>query len=118
MRILVIVGSSPWGSSRPSAALRFVRAAVAVGEQVPAVFFHDDGVYNAVPGGLSDDGLTSPQAGWRSLAADFGVDLLLCPAAVGRRLPADAIGTAAPFHEQGLGRLLELLFECDRVVRF
>jgi tRNA 2-thiouridine synthesizing protein D len=118
MRILVIVSSSPWGCARPSAALRFVRAALAGGERVPAVFFHDDGVYNALPGTLSDDGLASPQAGWRSLAAEFGLDLLLCPAAAGRRLPESASGDLAPFREEGLARLVELLYESDRVVRF
>lgn len=118
MRILVIVSSSPWGSSRASTALRFVRAVVAGGEQVTAVFFHDDGVYNALPGGLSDDGLASPQADWRSLAEDHGVDLLLCPAAAGRRLRGDALGNAVPFRQEGLARMLELLFASDRVVRF
>ena len=63
MKILVIVNESPWGSSLASTALRFVHAACAAGHEVPAVFFHNDGVYNALEGEVSDGGLISPSQG-------------------------------------------------------
>lgn len=119
MDILVIVNASPWGTSLPGAAYRFVTAALDLEQRVPAVFFHDDGVYNAVAGRMADDGLPAPQAQWAALARDNGIDLLLCSAAAARRMPeALAADLEKPFREAGLAEMLELMDGCDRVVTF
>lgn len=117
-RILVIVEASPWGSSLSTAAWRFVRAAVTAGVRV-TVFFTGDGVYNAVAGELSDQGLDSPQQCWQAFGASQDVELWLCPAAVARRLPAQVADQLFPdFTVTGLTRLFEQMAASDRVVSF
>jgi tRNA 2-thiouridine synthesizing protein D len=118
MRFLVTVSASPWGSSRATAAWRFVRAALESGDQA-VVFFHDDGIYNAVAGELSDDGLDSPQRRWRTLSEEHQLQVWLCPAASARRLPASLL-SQLPAHcsQAGLTSLLETMGEIDRLVSF
>lgn len=119
MDILVVVNESPWGSSLAGAAQRFVKAALDAGEAVPAVFFQNDGVYNALAGRASDDGLPSPIETWCELAGEKGTQMLLCSAASARRLDrqaADSLPDA--FREAGLAAMWELARRCDRVVTF
>lgn len=119
MKLFVIVNESPWGSSLASSALRFVSAVVKSGNQVPAVFFHNDGVYNALPGRLSDDGMASPVTQWCQLANEHSIDMLLCSAAAARRFPADfAKILPTPFTEAGLAQMWVRAGLCDRVVSF
>lgn len=119
MDILVIVTESPWGSSRGNAARRLVRAAWAGGDRVPAVFFRNDGVYHALPGRASDDGLATPGETWSVLGRETGMDLLICAAASARRFPPGvSAGMAEGFTEAGLARMWELAAACDRVVSF
>lgn len=119
MDIFVIVNESPWGSSLASTALRFVAAAPDAGHRVSGVFFHDDGVYNALPGRLSDDGLESPQSQWCELAGNQGFELLLCSAAAARRLPFNSKALwSDQFVETGLAQMWFRAGSCDRVVSF
>ncbi len=119
MDILVIVNESPWGSSLATAALRFVRAAQHSGKCVPAVFFHNDGIYNALPGRVSDDGLPSPVQSWVELAEYGETELLLCSAASARRLAQSAVNELpGAFREAGLVEMWGLAGRCDRVVTF
>jgi len=119
MKLLIIVRSSPWGSSRTSAAVRLATAWLGRSDGRVAVYFRDDGVYNVLPGTASDGGLDSPQIRWRELARNPSVDLVLCPAAVARRLPADVPGEPRGFFRQaGLPEMLSQLRESDRVVCF
>lgn len=119
MKLFIIVNESPWGSSLASTALRFVAAAPGSGNQVSSVFFHDDGVYNALPGHLSDDGLDSPQTQWCKLASEQGFKMLLCSSAAARRLPADAKAVwSDQFTEAGLAQMWVMAGSSDRVVSF
>jgi len=119
LRILVIVNESPWGSSLATAALRFVRAAQHAGNRVAAVFFHGDGIYNALPGRVSDDGLPSPAQSWRELAGQGKTELLLCSTASARRLMQSSVNEFPDeFREAGLVEMWDLAERCDRVVTF
>ena len=119
MDILVIVNESPWGSSLATAALRFVRAAQHSGKRVPAVFFHNDGIYNALLTRSSDDGLPSPVHSWCELAGRGETELLLCSAASARRLAQSAVNELpTAFREAGLVEMWGLAEHCDRVVTF
>jgi tRNA 2-thiouridine synthesizing protein D len=119
MDILVIVNESPWGSSLAGTAQRFIRAALDAGHRVPAVFFQNDGVYNALGGRAADDGLPSPFTGWCELGRRSGVQLLLCSAASARRLEQSQVDQLpAGFREAGLARMWELAVDCDRLVTF
>jgi sulfur relay protein TusD/DsrE len=118
VRLCVVIGSGPWGDSRATTALRFVRAAMAAGHHT-TVFFRDDGVYNAVAGEVSDGGLESPQSAWVKLAEESGIVLLLCPAATARRMDLSVTERLpACWRQAGLTRLMEIMSESDRVVHF
>lgn len=119
MKFLLVVNESPWGSTLALAALRFARAVVAEGFEVGAVYFRDDGVYNALPGRSTDAGTEDLARGWAALARDRQTPLLICSAAAGRRLPGDALEAApAPFRPAGLVEMVGLMERCDRVVSF
>jgi sulfur relay protein TusD/DsrE len=96
--------------------LRFARAAPAAGLQIIAVFFREDGVYNALADTIADAGTPELAAAWQETAANSGIRLLLCSASSQRRLPA---GSHAPgFEQTGLAEMLELIQQADRVVSF
>lgn len=117
MNILLVVNASPWGGTLANTALRFLRAALADGQQVSAVWFQGEGVYNALPGRATDPGATDLLQAWIEAAAAHGAELLLCSGAALRRLPAQP-SPPAPFREAGLAEWLERAGACDRVVAF
>ena len=115
MKFLVIVNESPWASGLALCASRFVRAATASGHGITAVFFREDGVYNAVPGELTDTGTPDLVKTWAELASAAGTRLLLCRSSRLRRLENKPTGG---FEESGLTEMFELLLHSDRVVSF
>lgn len=119
MKVLVIVNSSPWGSSLGVTALRLVRAMLRDGLRdelrVAAVYFREEGVYQALPGRVADAGTPSLRDAWLELQGQTGVPLLLCSSAAQRRLEACPEGG---FREAGRAEVLELMQDCDRVVAF
>jgi len=126
VKCLIIVNESPWQTALPVCALRFARAAASVGLEITAVFFREDGIYNALDAAATDAGTPDLNQGWRDLAAQGGVRLLLCSASCQRRLPAgfDLPDSQQPdfrkvgFQQSGLADMLELLQQADRVVSF
>lgn len=84
--------------------------------QLAAVFFREDGVYNALAGTLADAGTPELSAAWRELAARCGTKLLLCSASTQRRLPAGCEITE--FQQSGLADMLEWVQTSDRVISF
>lgn len=118
LKFLVMVNTSPWGSSRSGVALRFLRATLEAGHEVSALYFRGDGVYHAMPGRQADPGATDLSKGYASLAQSGQFQLLLCSAALSRRFEASADTFQAPWQAAGLARWVELLGESDRVVSF
>ena len=119
MKILVIVNESPWGSSLVTTALRFVQSANQSGHKVPAVFFQNDGSYNAFDGRVSDDGMVSPSRAWQEIGREHHTRLLLCSAAFARRFMTESIGKLPEeFREAGLPQMWDIARRCDRVVSF
>ncbi len=119
MSILLIVHASPWGSSLANTALRFALAATLEGHSVAAVFFHGDGVYNAIPGRKTDPGAHDLADAWAQLAESHATDLMLCSGSSGRRLSVADIDHAPPgFREAGLVEMLSVMESCDQVVSF
>ena len=119
MDIMVIVNESPWGSSIASTAMRFVQAAHLAGNRVVAIFFKNDGIYNAQSGSMSDDGLISPANGWCEIGREKSTPLLLCPAASARRFDQALIDKLPKeFRQAGLLEMWAIAQDCDRVVTF
>ncbi len=117
MKIGLLVNEGPYNHQAADTAYQFARAALAKGHEIPRVFFYHDGVNNASK-------LTEPPQDdrnvvnrWSKLAAEKGIDLVVCVAAGLRRgLVEDNL--APGFRISGLGQLVETGIESDRLVVF
>ena len=112
---MVIVNDSPWGSCLSVTALRLLRAFIASGVRVDAVYFRGEGVYNARPVQAVDHGTPDLYESWRELSQAHGIPLLLCKSASRRRFDCDPGGG---FRSVGLAEVVERMGACDRVLTF
>ena len=117
MKFVIMVRDAPTGSPGPATALAFARAVLARGHELLRVFFYFDGVMNAdrlaVPTG-EDRNLPRE---WSQLAAETGVELVVCITAGQRRGLREA-NLAPGFRISGLGQLVEAVLRADRYVTF
>ncbi len=128
MKLAVVINGSPTASQAASTALRYVEAALALGHQVPRVFFYGESVHTA-------NALTTPPQDesnltrrWQSLAKQHQIELIVCIAAAVRRGVLDnreagryaqAAGNLADgFELSGLGQLVDATLNADRVITF
>ncbi len=128
MKFVIQVNEGPYQHQTTDSAYQFTRAALARGHDVLRVFFYHDGVNNGTR-------LTSPPQDdrdvvgrWSALAAEHGLDLVICVAAAHRRgildesemkrLDKDAHNLAPGFRISGLGQLIEGVVLADRLVVF
>ncbi len=125
MDILVIVNQGPRpngeaGDFSPAmTALRFVRAALKAGHKVPAVFFQGEGINNAIERIEPGDHLQPAPNLWQQVTEHHHIDLLLCSAAVARRLDKEtAAKIKKSFCHAGLATMWDIAGRCDRVVTF
>ena len=114
VKFLIVVNESPWGSGLALCALRFARSVIVRGEEVSAVFFREEGVYNAIAGTASDGATENLADAWGSFSDQHGIRLLLCSSSRQRRLPETF--AADHFKDSGLAEMLELMQESDRVI--
>ena len=117
MLIAVTINEGPYQHQASDTAYLFCKAALEKGHEIRRVFFYNDGVNNA-------SSLTEPPqddrnivARWSKLAADHGVDLVVCVAAALRRGIKDE-NLAPGFRISGLGQLVETGIQSDRLVVF
>ena len=117
MKFGILVNEGPYQHQASDSAYQFCAAAIARGHTVQRVFFYHDGVNNATR-------LTEPPqddrnvgARWSKLAADHGVDLVVCVAAAQRRGITDGV-LGDNFRISGLGQLVEMGIQYDRLVTF
>ena len=128
MKYTILVNEGPYQHQSADSALQFIRAALAKGHEIFRVFFYHDGVNNgtrlSVP--PKDDRLI--QKAWSDLAAEHGIDLVICIAAAQRRglmdadeakrQGLDANNIAPGFRISGLGQLIEGGIQSDRTIVF
>ena len=117
MKIGILINEGPYTHQATDSAYLFARAAIEKGHEVSRVFFYHDGVNNSTR-------LTEPPQDdrnivlrWSKLAEQHGVDLVVCVAAALRRGIKDE-NLAAGFRISGLGQLVEIGIQADRVVTF
>ena len=117
MKLGILVNEGPYTHQASDTAFQFVTAALQKGHQIHRVFFYHDGVNNA-------NRLTEPPQDdrhivnrWSKLAAEHGIDLVVCVAAALRRGIKDEI-LAKGFRISGLGQLVETGIQADRLVVF
>lgn len=120
---LALVVTTPPNSNLTTSAINLIRAAVESGVDIVGVFFYQDGVLNAaenlsIP---SDEYQTLEQ--WQALNREFAVPLYLCITAAEKRGLSDGLdkdvssSIDSTFTVSGLGELVELTSNADRVVQ-
>lgn len=128
MKIGVLVSEGPYTHQAADSAYKFVSAALAAGHEVPRVFFYHDGVNVATRLSVPPQDERHIQQNWTALAEQHGVDLVVCIAAAQRRgmlddkeaerQGKDASNLAPGFRISGLGQLIEMGIQTDRLVTF
>lgn len=128
MKIGVVISEGPYTHQAADTAYHFVKSALAKGHEVPRVFFYHDGVNVSTRLSIPPQDERHIQKNWTALAADHGVDLVVCIAAAQRRgllddneakrQGKDASNIADGFRISGLGQLIEMGIQTDRLVMF
>jgi len=124
----VLVSEGPYTHQAADTAYHFVKAALDKGHEVPRVFFYHDGVNVSTRLSVPPQDERHIQNQWTALAKDHGVDLVVCIAAAQRRglldeneatrQGKDANNIAEGFRISGLGQLIEMGIQTDRLVTF
>lgn len=117
MKFGILINEGPYQHQASDTAYLFCKAALAKGHEISRVFFYNDGVNNSSK-------LTEPPQDdrnivqrWSKMAEENGVDLVVCVAAALRRGIRDE-NLAAGFRISGLGQLVEVGIQADRLVVF
>ena len=128
MKIGVVVSEGPYTHQAADSAYHFVKAALAAGHEVPRVFFYHDGVNVSTRLSVPPQDERNIQVNWSALAAEHGTDLVVCIAAAQRRglldeneakrQGKDSDNIAEGFRISGLGQLIEMGIQTDRLVTF
>ena len=123
-----MVNEGPYTHQAADTAYQFAKAALAKGHEIVRVFFYHDGVNNG-------SRLTTPPQDdrnivrrWSELAEQHGLDMVVCVAAAQRRgivdageakrQGKDADNLAPGFRISGLGQLIEVGIQADRLMVF
>jgi len=128
VKLALLVNEGPYQHQSSDSAFQFAKAALAAGHEVIRVFFYHDGVYNGTRLATPPQDDRQVQQRWSDLAKEKEIDLVLCVAACQRRglvdegerdrNGKDATNIADGFRISGLGQLIEVGIEADRLVTF
>ena len=128
MKIGVVISEGPYTHQAADTAYHFVKAALAKGHEVPRVFFYHDGVNVATRLSVPPQDERNIQKNWTELGKEHGIDMVVCIAAAQRRglldeneaerQGKDANNIAEGFRISGLGQLIEMGIQTDRLVVF
>ncbi|MDH5798004.1 MAG: sulfurtransferase complex subunit TusD [Paracoccaceae bacterium] len=128
MKIGIVISEGPYTHQAADTAFHFAKNAIEKGHEVPRVFFYHDGVNVSTRLSIPPQDERHLQENWTSLAKDHGIDLVVCIAAAQRRglldeneasrQAKDAHNIADGFRISGLGQLIEMGIQTDRLVTF
>lgn len=128
MKFGVVVSEGPYTHQAADTAYHFVKAALDKGHEVPRVFFYHDGVNVSTRLSVPPQDERNIQKNWTALAQEHEIDLVVCIAAAQRRgilddneakrQGKDASNIAEGFRISGLGQLIEMGIQTDRLVTF
>jgi tRNA 2-thiouridine synthesizing protein D len=116
MKFGILILDGPYQHQAADSAYHFAKAVLAKGHEIVTIFFYQDGVINATK--LMDVPQDDRHIGkrWAELGAQ-GVDIVACIASAKRRGIVDDI-TIPNVRISGLGQLVELIIESDRLITF
>jgi tRNA 2-thiouridine synthesizing protein D len=124
VKFAIQINSAPWGNEGCDTAYQFIRAALKLGHEIVRVFFYYEGAYNGLRGTASAGDEQPPAQRWSDLAAEQGVDLVICISAAQRRglatetEAAQGCAVAEGFRIGGLGQWVEACLKADRFLLF
>ncbi len=128
MKFAIQVNSAPWQNEGCETAYQFIRAALGQGHEIIRVFFYYEGAYLGLRWMTPPEDEKPSIRRWSALAAEHGVDLVICISAVQRRGlldKAEAIrlgkqdaDLADGFRIAGLGLWVEACLQADRFLSF
>lgn len=128
MKFGVVVSEGPYTHQASDTAFQFTKAALEAGHEVPRVFFYHDGVNVGTRLSIPPQDERNIQQNWTGLAKEHGIDLVICIAAAQRRglldeneatrQGKDANNIADGFRISGLGQLIEMGIQTDRLMTF
>lgn len=124
----ILITSSPFEGDTALRALAFIQGVIDNGDVVNNVFFYSEGVHHCNSLMLKTGDELFAYDGWKALAADHNVNLMVCITAAVKRgivseMEAKENGIAqanltAPFEQAGLGEFFAALHNCNRLVQF
>ena len=122
------MSEGPYTHQAADTAYQFVKSAIEKGHEVPRVFFYHDGVNVSTRLSVPPQDERHIQQNWTALAQENNIDLVVCIAAAQRRglldeneasrQGKDANNIAEGFRISGLGQLIEMGIQTDRLVTF
>ncbi|MCP3970918.1 MAG: sulfurtransferase complex subunit TusD [Rhodobacteraceae bacterium] len=128
MKLGIVISEGPYTHQAADTAYQFVKSALAKGHEVPRVFFYHDGVNVSTRLSVPPQDERNIQKNWTALAKEHEIDLVVCIAAAQRRglldeneakrQGKDANNIAEGFRISGLGQLIEMGIQTDRLVTF
>ncbi len=128
MKFGILVNEGPYTHQASDSAYQFTKVALEKGHEIYRVFFYNDGVNNGTRLTVPPQDERNIQTNWSELAEKHNLDLVVCVAAAQRRGILDEseakrhskdVDNIAPgFRISGLGQLIEIGIECDRLVAF
>lgn len=128
MKFGIVVSEGPYTHQASDSAYQFAKAALEAGHEVPRVFFYHDGVNVGTRLSVPPQDERNIQQIWTALAKEHGIDLVICIAAAQRRgmldeneakrQGKDASNIAEGFRISGLGQLIEMGIQTDRLMTF
>jgi tRNA 2-thiouridine synthesizing protein D len=128
VKIGVVISEGPYTHQAADSAYNFVNSAINKGHEVPRVFFYHDGVNVSTRLSIPPQDERNIQVNWTALAKENDIDLVVCIAAAQRRglldeneakrQGKDANNIADGFRISGLGQLIEMGIQTDRLVTF
>ena len=117
MKLGILIEEGPYNHIASDSAYNFTVAALEKGHEITGVFFYNDGVINSsgIMDPPQDDRHISKR--WSELAKKHNLDLIVCIAAAKRRGITDNV-LAEGFRISGLGQLIEMAINGDKLVTF
>lgn len=124
-KFAVQINSAPWQGEGCDTAYQFIRAALRRGHEILRVFFYYEGAYHGLGGMAPPEDEKPSIRRWSDLAAEHGIDLVVCVSAAARRGLAEPVESgprnapvAKGFRLAGLGLWMEACLKADRYVSF
>lgn len=128
MKFGIMVSEGPYTHQASDTAYNFAKAALENGHEVPRVFFYHDGVNVGTRLSIPPSDERNIQQNWTALGKEHEIDLVVCIAAAQRRglldeneatrQGKDANNIAEGFRISGLGQLIEMGIQTDRLMIF